>query len=93
MENAHTPLTRDTYILDSLPLTSTGGPPPPPEPAPPPTSALPSTDYSSGEEEEGEGGGGGGEEAAPGPGDDRANLMEAIRKAGKPSTISQCLPR
>ena len=61
-------------------------PPPPPEPAPPPTSVpQPPGDSSSEEEEEGEEGEGeGGEGGGDATGDDRANLMEAIRKAGKP---------
>lgn len=56
-------------------------PPPAPAPAPPPTTSvpLPSVGYSSGEEEEEDDGVSLGDEE----GDGRANLMEAIRKAGE----------
>ena len=61
-------------------------PPPPSAPAPPPMAAppLPSVGEQSGESSEEEGGG---EVGTGDSGDGRANLMEAIRKAGKLKTV------
>lgn len=82
------PAATDTPLPPPTTSSSSEPPPPPSAPAPPPPPVaappLPAVGEQSGDSsDEGEESGGGGAETPPDAGDGRANLMEAIRKAGQ----------